>query len=260
MRDKADQADAGRDEVHSERAQPQAVSDVLQMPTRICRSKDSQDQDEIRYDVEPNSVATSRASRQGMRYEALPITNLPEGIVGWESQEDPGMPFNFPAWRKWTWIGLLSIITLLTPFASSILSPAISTLLSEFQETSAIVGSLTVSIYLFGYVIGPVFIAPLSEIYGRKHVLGISNAFFCSWQVGCAAAPNVAALIVFRFLSGVGGAACLVSHLRVSPCMSSSGLVIFQTLGGSIIGDLFRPDTRAFAMGMWNIGPLLGKS
>lgn len=32
----------------------------------------------------------------------------------------------------------------------------------------------------------------------------------------------------------------------------------YQTLGGSIIGDLFRPERRGFAMGMWNLGPLFG--
>jgi MFS family permease len=32
-----------------------------------------------------------------------------------------------------------------------------------------------------------------------------------------------------------------------------------QTLGGGVIGDLFRPDQRGFAMGIWTLGPLFGK-
>ena len=123
------------------------------------------------------------------------------------------MPFNFLARHKWMWVGLLSSITLLTPFSSSILSPAIDTLEREFGNTNAIVGSMTVSIYLLGYVVGPVLIAPLSEKYGRKPVLSAGNAFFCLWQIGCALAPNIEALIICRFFSGVGGAACLVSVL-----------------------------------------------
>ncbi|OKL63716.1 hypothetical protein UA08_00013 [Talaromyces atroroseus] len=152
---------------------------------------------------------------------------------------NPEMPWNFSPWSKWMWVGLLSAITLLTPFASSILSPAIDSLDKEFGNDSAMVGSFTVSIYLLGYVVGPVFIAPFSEIYGRKPVLTVANAFFCLWQIGCALAPNIQTLIVCRFFGGVGGVACL-------------------TLGGSIIGDLFRPDQRGFAIGMWNIGPLVG--
>ncbi|KAK2597517.1 hypothetical protein N8I77_012298 [Diaporthe amygdali] len=178
-------------------------------------------------------------NRGGIRHDPLPQTNLDEGIVGWDSQEDPHMPLNFPPFRKWLLVGLLSAITLVTPFASSILSPGISSLMVEFGETEQIVGSMTVSIYLLGYVIGPMFLAPLSEIYGRRPVLTAANLFFCCWQIGCALAPDISTLIVFRFFSGVGGAGCL-------------------TLGGAVIGDLFRPEQRGFAMGIWTFGPLIG--
>lgn len=156
------------------------------------------------------SILKHHKSKEKLRYEILPITNFDEHIVGWQSQDDPEMPFNFPQWHKWIWVGLLSTITLLTPFSSSILSPAIGDLDKEFGNDNAMVGSFTVSIYLLGYVIGPVFIAPLSEIYGRKPVLSLANAFFCLWQIGCALAPNIETLIVCRFFSGFGGVACLV--------------------------------------------------
>ncbi|KAI1365843.1 major facilitator superfamily domain-containing protein [Xylaria arbuscula] len=174
-----------------------------------------------------------------LRYEPLLVTNIDENIIGWDNEDDPAMPFNFASRDKWTWVGLLSVITLLTPFASSILSPAITILDQEFHNDNEIVGSMTVSIYLLGYVVGPIIIAPLSEIYGRKPVLTAANTFFCLWQIGCALAPNIETLIVSRFFSGVGGAGCL-------------------TLGGVIVGDLFRPDQRGLAIGVWNIGPLLG--
>jgi MFS family permease len=48
---------------------------------------------------------------------------------------------------------------------------------------------LTVSIFVCGYVIGPLILAPLSEIYGRRVVLTGANVFFCVWQIGCALAP-----------------------------------------------------------------------
>ncbi|KAI0419237.1 major facilitator superfamily domain-containing protein [Xylaria grammica] len=180
-----------------------------------------------------------KTSTARLRYEPLPVSDLGEGIVGWGSQEDTAMPFNFPQRDKWTWVGLLSAMTLLTPFASSILSPAITTLDKEFNNDNAIVRSMTVSIYLLGYVVGPVIIAPLSEIYGRKPVLTAANAFFCVWQIGCVLAPNIETLIISRFFGGVGGAGCL-------------------TLGGVIVGDLFRPDQRGLGIGVWNLGPLLG--
>lgn len=176
----------------------------------------------------------------GMKRDRIPETDLAAGIVGWDGQDDPAMPLNFPAMRKWLLVGLLSSITLITPFASSILSPGISSLMKEFGETNAIVGAMTVSIYLLGYVVGPMFLAPLSEIYGRRPVLTVANAFFCCVQIGCALAPSISVLIVFRFFSGVGGAGCL-------------------TLGGGVIADIFRPEQRGFAMGIWTVGPLFGE-
>lgn len=182
----------------------------------------------------------SRTKDAGIRHDPLPQTNLDEGVVGWDGQDDPQMPLNFQPFRKWLLVGLLSTITLVTPFASSILSPGISSLMVEFGETQQIVGSMTVSIYLLGYVVGPMVMAPMSEIYGRRMVLTAANVFFCCWQIGCALAPDISTLIVFRFFSGVGGAGCL-------------------TLGGAVIGDLFRPEQRGFAMGIWTFGPLIGE-
>ncbi|KAF3761241.1 hypothetical protein M406DRAFT_100360 [Cryphonectria parasitica EP155] len=184
----------------------------------------------------PHRLLILRASEGSKPNTAF---DLDAGIVGWDGQDDPEMPLNFPEFKKWLLVGLLSGITLVTPFASSILSPGISSLMLEFDEPNAIVGAMTVSIYLLGYVIGPMFLAPLSEIYGRRPVLTAANIFFCSWQIGCALAPNIGALIVFRFFSGVGGSGCM-------------------TLGGGVIADLFRPEQRGFAMGMWVLGPLFG--
>lgn len=176
------------------------------------------------------------------------------------------MPFNFSTTRKWTWVWLLSAVTFVTPFSSSILSPAIHQLLSEFGVASPIIGSMTVSIFLLGYAVGPIFIAPLSETYGRRPVLIISNSFFCVWQIGCALAPNIETLVIARFFSGLGGAACLVclyslpflKYLHISIVRHVTNTVL-KTLGGSIIGDLFRPEQRGFAIRIWNIVPLLGK-
>lgn len=157
------------------------------------------------------SIVSRKRTRERIPYAPIPTSNLDEGIVGWEGQDDPDMPLNFPARKKWLIVGLLSAITLLTPFASSILAPGIGALSREFGNTNSVVGTMTVSIYLLGYVIGPLFLAPLSELYGRRPVLGASNVFFCCWQIGCALAPSIEALIVFRFFSGIGGAGCLVS-------------------------------------------------
>jgi multidrug resistance protein len=151
------------------------------------------------------------------------------------------MPLNFAPGRKWLIIFLLSSITFMTPFASSILSPAITYIADDFGEKDLTLASMPVSIFLLGYCVGPLFMSPLSEIYGRHIVLALANSFFCVWLIGCALAPSLDALIVFRFLSGVGGAAC-------------------QTVGGGIVADLFPITQRGRALTFWMLGPLLGPS
>ncbi|KAK5659519.1 hypothetical protein OQA88_721 [Cercophora sp. LCS_1] len=187
------------------------------------------------------SIVSRRKTKEKERiaFAPIPVTNLDEGIVGWDSQDDPHMPLNFPNSRKWLLVGLISTITFITPFASSILAPGIGSLNAEFGNSNEIVGAMTVSIYLLGYVVGPLFLAPLCEIYGRRPVLTGTNVFFCAWQIGCALAPNIESLIAFRFFSGIGGSGCL-------------------TLGAGVIADVFRTDERGFAMGIYTLGPLIG--
>ncbi|KAL2261489.1 hypothetical protein VTK26DRAFT_4064 [Humicola hyalothermophila] len=179
------------------------------------------------------------AARERIPFAPIPTTDLDAGVVGWDSQDDPAMPLNFTQRKKWLIVGLLSAITLLTPFASSILAPGIVKLNEEFGNDNDIVGTMTVSVYLLGYVVGPLFLAPLSELYGRRIVLSAANVFFCLWQIGCALAPSIEALIVFRFLTGVGGAGCL-------------------SVGAGVIADVFQTDERGFAIGIYTLGPLLG--
>ena len=78
--------------------------------------------------------------------------------------------------------------------------------------------ALSVSIFVLGFVLRIHFLLHsrlarssfhLSEIYGRQPVLNYTNCFFVVWNLGCALAPNLASLLVMRFLGGVGGSACL---------------------------------------------------
>ncbi|KAI0908205.1 major facilitator superfamily domain-containing protein [Ustulina deusta] len=183
----------------------------------------------------------SKASgvRDDIAPTVVPVSDLDRGVVGWEGPEDPAMPLNFDPRRKWVVVTCLSLITLFSPLSSSILAPAINAVEAEFGSADTTKASLPVSIFLLGYAVGPLFLSPLSEIYGRAVVLSSANAFFCVWHIGCALAPSLDALIVFRFLCGVGGAGCM-------------------TLGGAVIGDLFPVIERGKALSVWSIGPIVG--
>jgi multidrug resistance protein len=181
----------------------------------------------------------TKRKKEQLEREKVPESDLDNGLVGWEGQDDPEMPLNFSQQRKWLLLGLLSAITLISPLASSMFAPGVIFMDEDFHNTDSTISAFTVSIFVMGYAVGPLFLSPLSEIYGRRPVLGSANVFFTVWQIGCALAPNISSLIVFRFFAGIGGSGCL-------------------TIGGGVISDLFRREQRGTATALYSLGPLLG--
>lgn len=149
------------------------------------------------------------------------------------------MPLNFKESKKFMLLFLISAITFVSPLASSMFAPGVSFMSREFGNRSEILAAFSVSVFVLGYAFGPLILSPLSEIYGRRIVLTGANFFFVIWQIGCALAPNIGSLIVFRFLSGIGGSGCI-------------------TIGGGVIADLFHADQRGFASAIFSLGPLFG--
>lgn len=89
------------------------------------------------------------------------------------------------------------------------ISPALSSISAEFGIKNEVEAQLTLSIFVLAYAIGPLFLGPLSEIYGRVIVLQLSNLFYLAWNLGCGFAQTSGQLMAFRFFSGLGGSAPL---------------------------------------------------
>lgn len=88
-------------------------------------------------------------------------------------------------------------------------APALSVISKDFGITSTAVANLTLSIFVLAYAVGPLLLGPLSEVFGRVYTLQLSNLFYFAWNLACGFAQNTPEMIVFRFLSGVGGSAPL---------------------------------------------------
>ncbi|KAB2573704.1 MFS transporter [Lasiodiplodia theobromae] len=157
-------------------------------------------------------------------------------IVDWEPTDDAINPTKWPAKRKWTTIGVLSFIT---PLASSMFAPGVPLVMRDFETGSQMLATFVVSVYVLGFALGPLFLAPLSEIYGRNPVYHVCNVFFTIFTVCCAVSQNMGMLIVFRFFAGLAG-------------------VSVVTCGSGTISDMLPPEQRGGAMAIWSMGPLLG--
>lgn len=134
-------------------------------------------------------------------------------VVWWDSDTDPQNPLNFPKWIKVLNITIVSAICFVTPLGSSMFAPGVPELMAEFKSTNIELASFVVSVYILGFAVGPLFFAPLSEIYGRAPVYHVCNVLFLLCTIGCALATNLNMFIVFRFLAGTFGSAPLTNGM-----------------------------------------------
>jgi MFS family permease len=79
--------------------------------------------------------------------------------------------------------------------------------MQDFDQSGESQKVLPTAVFLIGYVLGPLVFSPLSETIGRKPVLVWSFSIFVLATLGCAFAPNWPALLVFRSICGLMGAA-----------------------------------------------------
>jgi MFS family permease len=79
--------------------------------------------------------------------------------------------------------------------------------MEEFKIKNVELASFVVSLYVLGFAVGPMFLAPLSEIYGRLPIYHTCNVGFLAFTIACALATNLNMLIGFRFVAGCFGSA-----------------------------------------------------
>ncbi|OTA59264.1 MFS general substrate transporter [Hypoxylon sp. EC38] len=160
-------------------------------------------------------------------------------VVDWDGPNDPENPMNWSDTNKWLNIGILSIMTIVTPLGSSMFAPGIPGIMVEFHERSSTVATFLVSVYILGFAFGPLLIAPLSEILGRRPLYIVGNILFVCFTVGAALSKSIGMLMAFRLLMGLSGA-------------------VPVTIGSGSIADIMPVEKRGRAMSAWALGPLLG--
>ncbi|KAF8075787.1 MFS general substrate transporter [Lyophyllum atratum] len=163
-------------------------------------------------------------------------------IISWDGPEDPLNPRNWTKHRRWVVTLVVSLFTFISPVASSISSPALSSISRDLGiPPGSILENMSLSIFVLAYALGPLIWGPLSELYGRLVIIQVSNIWFLVFNTLCAVAKTPTQMLVFRFLAGFGGAAP-------------------QSLGGGVVGDLWSPEERGMAMSIYSLAPLVGPS
>ncbi|KAH8800635.1 MFS multidrug transporter-like protein [Xylogone sp. PMI_703] len=160
-------------------------------------------------------------------------------LVTWEGPNDPSNPTNWSYPRKWAATLIVSSFTFISPVSSTMVAPALGAIATEFNISNDIEKQLTLSIFVLAYAIGPLILAPLSEIYGRVIVLQLANLVFLVFNLACGFSQSKAQMIAFRFMSGIGGSAPLA-------------------VGSGVLSDCWPPDERGRSISIYSVGPILG--
>jgi len=119
------------------------------------------------------------------------------------------------------------------------IAPASTQVAEHFGITNDVVIGLITSIFVLAYAIGPLFLGPLSEIFGRNRVIQGANLWYLVWNLGCGFAQNTGELLAFRFFAGLGGSDPLA-------------------IGGGVLGDIWDAEERGQALAIYSLAPLLG--
>ncbi|KAL2002631.1 hypothetical protein VTN02DRAFT_6339 [Thermoascus thermophilus] len=160
-----------------------------------------------------------------------------EFTVGWE-ENDPMNPRNLSTARRWFIVVITSMGSVCVTCTSSMYTMTYGQLTKEFH-CSRLVATLGLSFFIFGLGVGPLFLGPLSEFYGRRIIYIVSFSFFLIWLIPCAVAQNIQTMIVSRFFSGLSGSA-------------------FLSVAGGTVGDLFARHELAAPMMFYTASPFVG--
>jgi DHA1 family bicyclomycin/chloramphenicol resistance-like MFS transporter len=72
---------------------------------------------------------------------------------------------------------------------------------------------MTLPFNLLGICLSGLIYGPISDVYGRRFTLLIGLTLFLIFTISCIFSPNIYVMILFRFLQGCGGGACMTLAL-----------------------------------------------
>ncbi len=147
--------------------------------------------------------------------------------------------------RRWLVFAIVSIGLFMASIDQTIVATALPAIEHDLHAGINWSG-WTITVYALGQVIAMPMAGKISDMYGRKKVFAVSAAVFTLASLCCGFAPNMALLLVPRFIQALGGGA-------------------FMPSATGIVADHFGPE-RDRAVGLFTsilpvggiIGPIVG--
>ena len=155
---------------------------------------------------------------------------------------DPENPRNFSKAKKWFITGFTAFLCFCVAVGSSMPTGNLEGA-AEALNVSIEVINISITLFVVGFGFGPMFFAPLSEVYGRWIIYVISGFFYFIFTLPCAVAPNIGTLLVCRQIAGLAAS------------------VPMTNVGGTL-SDIWTPAEKGIPMALFSsvlfIGPAAG--
>ncbi|KAF3023721.1 hypothetical protein E8E14_014072 [Neopestalotiopsis sp. 37M] len=184
--------------------------------------------------AEKTSALAPPLETRAIEREATPQDTL----VDFDGEDDLTNPKNWSRGRKWALVLIVSTLDFAVNLGVIICAPVAPQVLAEFHEEGTSYLTLIITIWEMGEILGPLIVAPLSELYGRFYIYHAGTILFIVFSAACALSTNIHMLVAFRFLNGMA--------------------VVSTALNPSTVGDLFPVEQRGNAMAIAGLAPMLG--
>jgi hypothetical protein len=172
------------------------------------------------YVTDFKDITSHRYFGKGTREEPFLVDWLTEN----DDREDPQ---SWPTAYKWAVSMFVTIATFAVFFCSSayvsgdIFARLVTCLLfvktggahgiiAEFGVTN-VVFTLGLSLFVFGFAIGPLLWAPLSEVLGRRVVFIITYGAMTAFNAGATVSQNIETLLIMRFFAAAFGSSLITN-------------------------------------------------
>lgn len=151
---------------------------------------------------------------------------------------DPYNPKNRSTLHKWLIVLIGSFSQICVTCASALYTTTYAQLEKEFH-ISRLVATIGLTTFVCGLGLGPMFLSPLSEFYGRRIIYIVAFGMYFVWLIPCALARNIETMLIVRFFDGLAGSA-------------------FLSVAGGVVGDMFTADQLSAPMMIYTASPFVG--
>ncbi|KAK5955960.1 hypothetical protein OHC33_002533 [Knufia fluminis] len=162
-------------------------------------------------------------------------------VIDFDPAGDPENPIEWSKNYKRGIVALLAFIAFTITFTCISVVPVANRIVRDLNRdhhTDKSASVLLVTIWELGEAAGPLFVGPLSELYGRQVVINVANVLFICATILAACCQSTHLFIAARCLTGV--------------------VVAGNVLNPAIVGDIYLPEQRGSAMSLIMLAPLLG--